>query len=166
MAILGFQAICLAAYLPVTGPGPLRFRPAKPRVATVPVKAPAVGNDTGEKAETATTTATALTNTNTPAVVTISTNQVAMEAITNTVRSPSLTEEMAFLNSLTNLDQSAANGGPETGSLTPQMMLHFFQKDREGRRPSSVIAVPFSFIPPVPFAPPESKATFTTPDAN
>lgn len=155
----GLLANCFAAYLPVIGPGPLRFESLPEPVAVapaVPVAIPA------EPAPAAPTT----NDSDAPLVPFPILAPPVPEANSQTNTVSSVPAPEASLNG-TNNSTSALEPGwakPQNDFISPQMMLHFFQrKFGETNAPETGVVVPVNFTPPSPGPRPASKATYVTP---
>lgn len=153
--VLGGGPACRAAYLPVIGPGPLRFQPAPapvvlPLPAAVPVEVSVAPGVSG--------------------VVQPGAGEVqddlgaSSNAVVTTVKSPALPGTGT---ETTGLDGLSMPVPPGTANelITPQMLLHFFHQrfdDTNGSGTGGVV-VPLRFVPPQPGSRPPSKAVYTSP---
>lgn len=143
--LLALPVAGVAAYLPMIGPAPLRFQapPHPPMAAPVPLV-----QDPIPEPEPDSTAAASPAATNPP--------PAQLEAVVIVAKSPDPADA-------TNAPPAVL--GPTDASLiTPQMMMHFFQRkfgDTNG--PNTDVVLPFVFTPPVPLSRPASKATFSTP---
>ena len=137
-------------YLPLLGPGPLRFQSAPKPVSLASLPPLSMGEAMAEKSEKPDTKPAATNETAT-----------AVEKIQPPVPLEARAPDVANTNKLVVVTPFVLPGESSPVQVSPQALMKFFQTSPTGtNRPEAVVLVPLEFVPPTPLVPPPSKATF------